>query len=177
MLNHVTHGSTNGPKSINTLWDILGTPPIIISSNTFLWYPPNSTAVNGVYKNPGLTVLPWNFPTSPTWPPFVVHFAAPFQGATGHSPAPWHSRQPHSRLALRHKKKLKKAVNMRWGMAKKNDLSFLVFSWQPMFLDVFRWISLWVFQSRRSTISTSSEKTKDGPCNPRPFPRKWCIFY
>ena len=57
MLNHVTHGSTNGPKSINTVWDILGTPPIVISSNTFLWYPPNSTAVNGGYKNPGLTVL------------------------------------------------------------------------------------------------------------------------
>ena len=109
MLNHVTHGSTNGPKSINTVWDILGTPPIVISSNTFLWYPPNSTAVNGVYKNPGLTVLPWNFPTSQTWPPFVVHLAAPFQGATGHSPAPWHSRQPHSRLALRHKKKTKKS--------------------------------------------------------------------
>ena len=97
----------------------------------------------------------------------IPNMAAPFQGATGHSPAPWHSRQPHSRLALKLNKK--RCQNATAGMASEMScVSFLVFSWQPMFLDVF-WISLWVFQSRRSTISTSSKKNKRWTMQPTPI--------
>ena len=56
-----------------------------------------------------------------------MHLAVPFRGTTGHSPAPWHSRQPHSRLALG--RLGSKTLKRRWKRIafKMVSVSFLLF--------------------------------------------------
>ena len=54
-LDHLDHGF----HAINSLIRG-GTLPIVISYDTFLWHPPNSTINIGVDINPGLTLIDTN---------------------------------------------------------------------------------------------------------------------